>query len=104
VRGYEIVVTGQDTLSRALGRELAGEGLRVRSSVRGGTRPAAVLIHFVFREHTGAPAALYGRLANTRTGRVIAAAAIPLDETPTAARDSVPALVQALLESPITPS
>jgi len=95
VRGYEIVITGHDSVSRAFAHELANAGFRVRSAVRGGNRPAAVLVHFVFQEPSG-PALLYGRLADTRSGAIVAAASIPLDSTPRARRDSVPALVRAL--------
>jgi len=96
VRGYEIVVPGRDSLSLAFAGALKGQGFHVRSTVRGGTRPAAALVHFVFQEWHGAPIVLYGRLADTRSGAVVAAAEIPLDSTGSAARDSVPALVRAL--------
>jgi hypothetical protein len=59
-----------------------------------------VLVHFVFSETSDAPISLYGRLADTRTGRIVAAAAIRLDASPAAARDSVPALVRALSTTP----
>lgn len=98
VRGYEIVVQGRDSLSRAFARALSAEGLRVRSAPRGGTRPAAVLVHFVFRERPDEPAYLYARLSDTRTGRLVAAAEQPLDSI------HVGALVRALLTPhPITP-
>lgn len=96
VRGYEIVVPGRDSLSRAFARALAGEGFRVRREVRGGNRPAAVLLHFVFREDRDAPPVLYGRLSDTRTGRVVAAGEVALDGTRGAALDSVPTLVRTL--------
>jgi NAD(P)-dependent dehydrogenase (short-subunit alcohol dehydrogenase family) len=95
VQGYEIVVTGDDSVSRAFARELANEGFRVRNAVRGGNRPAAVLVHFVFHEPNG-PTLLHGRLADTRSGAIVAAASIPLDSTSRARRDSVPALVRSL--------
>jgi hypothetical protein len=100
VRGYDIIVTGDDSVSRAFARELANEGFRIRSGVRGGNRPAAVLVHFVFEEANG-PRMLYGRLADTRSGAVVAAAAIELDSTHRARRDSIPALVRLL--TPKTP-
>lgn len=96
VRGYEIVVPGRDTVSRAFARALALEGFRVRRAVRGGNRPAAVLVHFVFSEQRGAPPVLYGRLSDTRTGVIVAAAEVGLDSTK-AALDSVPALARALV-------
>lgn len=79
VRGYEIVVDGQDTLSRAFARALTDAGLKVRPAPRGGMRPAAVLVHFVFRGEQDGVAYLYVRLADTRTGQVVASAEQPLD-------------------------
>ena len=84
VRGYEIIVEGRDTLSRAFARALTDAGLRVRAAPRGGTRPAAALVHFVFREGPETAPLLYARLSDTRTGRVVAAAEQPLDSTVTA--------------------
>jgi hypothetical protein len=98
VRGYEIVVEGRDSLSLAFAQALAQEGLRVRSAPRGGSRPAAVLVHFAFRESRDGPALLYARLTDTRTGRTVAAAAQPLDST-LAIRARAAALVRALVTS-----
>lgn len=90
VRGYEIVVEGRDSLSRAFARALTDAGMKVRAAPRGGTRPAAALVHFVFREGRESAPLLYARLSDTRTGRVVAAAEQPLDST-------VAALVRLLL-------
>ena len=79
VRGYEIVVEGSDTLSRAFAKALKDAGLKVRPEPRGGNRPAAALVHFVFQERQDSPAYLYARLADTRTGQIVAAAETPLD-------------------------
>ena len=66
IRGYEIVVQGTDTMSRAFARALSDAGLKVRPAPRGGTRPAAALVHFVFREQQDGPAFLYAaRIART---------------------------------------
>jgi hypothetical protein len=96
VRGYEIVVEGRDTLSRAFARALADAGFTIRPRLRGGNRPAAVLFHFVFREGPEGPPYLYARLADTRTGRIVAAAEQPLDSV-VAAGPRAAALVRALL-------
>jgi hypothetical protein len=100
VQGYEIIVSGRDSLTQALARALVAEGFHVRREVRGGTRPAAVLVHFIFRENRSSQAFLYGRLADTRTGAVMAAAEIALDTGRLAARDSIPALIRALSKRP----
>jgi hypothetical protein len=96
VRGYEIVVQGTDTLSQAFARALRDAGLKVRHEPRGGTRPAAALVHFVFRERQDAPAVLYARLADTRTGLIVAAAEEPLDSA-VAAGPRAASMVKALL-------
>jgi hypothetical protein len=96
VRGYEIVVEGRDTLARAFARALGDAGFRVRSLPRGGNRPAAALVYFVFQEGPQGPPSLYVRLADTRTGRIVAAAEQPLDSA-VAAGPRAAALVRALL-------
>jgi hypothetical protein len=95
VSGYDLLVPGHDPVSLALARALTREGFRVRTLVRGGNQPTAVLIHFVFSDGPGAPPVFYGRLTDTRTGRVVVAASIPLQDV-SAARDSVPSLARAL--------
>lgn len=99
VAGYELLVPGSDSMSRALATALSREGFRVRTLVRGGNRPTAVLVHFVFREGPGDQPVLYGRLADTRTGRVVASAAVHLDD-PLAAMDSVATLARELARKP----
>ena len=96
VRDYEIIVEGNDTLSRAFAKALKDAGMKVRPEPRGGTRPAAALVHFVFQERQDTPPYLYARLANTRTGQVVAAAETPLDSV-VAAGPRAAALVRILL-------
>ena len=96
IHGYEIVVEGKDTLSRAFAQALKDAGLKVRPEPRGGTRPAAALVHFVFQEGPDAPPHLYARLADTRTGQVVAAAETPLDSA-MAAGPRAAAVVKILL-------
>lgn len=96
IRGYEIVVEGKDTLSRAFAQALKDAGLKVRPAPRGGTRPAAALVHFVFQEQPESTAFLYARLADTRTGQIVAAAQTPLDSA-VAAAPRAAAMVRTLL-------
>src|SRR5207249_3437638 len=46
VRGYDILVTRKDSLSREIGRGLKRRGYSVRSAVKGGSAPAAYLLWF----------------------------------------------------------
>lgn len=98
VRGYEVVVEGRDSLSRALARAFDEAGFRVRTELRGGNRPAAALVYFVFRDRPEHAALVYARLADTRTGRVVAAAEHPLTPPLTAAERAA-VLVRLLLAS-----
>jgi hypothetical protein len=80
LRGYEILITRHDSLGRDLARGLERRGFAVRDRVRGGGRPTAYLFVFTFRE-TDAPGLswLHVRLADTRTGTIVAAVSLPLD-------------------------
>jgi hypothetical protein len=101
LRGYDILVEhAVDPQAAELARAMREHGFRVRRAVRGGSRPTAALITFIFQE-TGPGTApwLYLRLADTRTGAVVGAAMIPLDSalTPRARAD---AAVRALVAAP----
>lgn len=101
LRGYDILVEQAiDPQVAELARAMQEHGFRVRRAVRGGSRPTAALISFTFQE-TGPGAApwLYLRLADTRTGAIVGAVAIPLDSalTPRARAD---AAVRALVAAP----
>jgi len=99
VRGYEILIPGRDTLSRALAGAFARAGLDVRRTPRGGARAVAALVVYEFRAPgRGGRAWLYGRLFDARSGRVVAAAALPGDSLPRAARERARQLVTALLQ------
>lgn len=79
-RDYQIVITRHDSLSRAIGLGLKQRGFRVRNAVQGGSPPAAYLLAFTQRETApGSPLWLYIRLADTRTGAIVAAVSAPLD-------------------------
>jgi hypothetical protein len=101
LRGYDILVEqAVDPQAAELARAMREHGFRVRRAVRGGSRPTAALITFIFQE-TGPGTApwLYLRLADTRTGAIVGAAAIPVDSalTPRARAD---AAVRALVAAP----
>ncbi|HTI04819.1 MAG TPA: hypothetical protein VL549_05855 [Gemmatimonadales bacterium] len=103
LRGYDIVVEPKDEQSKALAGAMREYGFRVREHVRGGSRPTAVLIHFAFREPRGDPGQpvwLYLRLADTRSGVIVATASIPLDSVGSSPRARAEAAVRALAPAP----
>ena len=101
IRGYEILVTSQDSLGRGIAQGLARRGFRVRTRVRGGSRPTAYLLAFVYRE-TDPPALtwLHVRLADTRTGAIVAAVSAPLDSLGPSAGERARAIVDSLAANP----
>jgi hypothetical protein len=101
LRGYEILVTSQDSLGRGIAQGLARRGFRVRTHVRGGSRPTAYLFAFIFRE-TDPPALtwLHVRLADTRTGEIVAAVSVPLDSLGASAEQRARAIVDSLAANP----
>lgn len=97
LRGYEIFIDGGDSLSWELGSALGRAGFTVRRELRGGGPPTAALLVFTMRD--AAPygeGLLYARLADTRSGRIVAAVAVPLDSLQSDARSRALALVRAL--------
>jgi hypothetical protein len=105
LRGYEILVERRDSQAVELARAMRGYGFRVRQAVRGGSRPTAALIFFNFREpgsQAEAPPWLHVRLADTRTGVIVAAGSVPLDSVGTTLRARADAAVRALLANPVT--
>jgi len=101
LRGYEILVTSQDSLAQGIAQGLARRGFRVGTHVRGGSRPTAYLFAFIFRE-TEPPALtwLHVRLADTRTGAIVAAVSAPLDSLGASAGDRARAIVDSLAANP----
>ncbi|HVH66533.1 MAG TPA: hypothetical protein VM716_01560 [Gemmatimonadales bacterium] len=82
LRAYEILITRHDSLGRELAQGLKRRGFTVRDRVRGGGRPTAYLFAFTFRETDppgGGVTWLDVRLADTRSGAIVAAASVPLD-------------------------
>jgi len=97
LRGYDIVVAGQDSQSIELARAMREYGFHVRPNVRGGSRPTAALVHFVFSEPgPDQPTWLHIRLADTRSGLVVGVGAVQLDSTTKTPRARATAVVQAL--------
>lgn len=97
VRGYDILVTRRDSLGQGIARGLTRRGFTVRDHVRGGSHPTAYLFTFIFRE-TDPPALtwLHVRLADTRTGAIVAAVSLPLDSLGASAADQARAIVDSL--------
>ena len=80
LKGYEILVTRRDSLGQEIARGLKARGFRVWGRVRGGSRPTAYLLTFTFRETDPQGLTwLHVRLADTRTGVIVAAVSIPVD-------------------------
>lgn len=99
LRGYDIVIRGQDSLSRALFGAFARAGFAVRDDVRGGGRSAAALVWWRYVDQDGR-GTLEAQLADTRRGNVLAVAAIPAD---TLAGD-LPARAELLVRTLLNPS
>ena len=101
LRGYDILITRRDSLGQGLAEGLRRRGFTVRQHVRGGSRPTAYLLAFTFRE-TEPPALLWilVRLADTRTGAIVAAVSAPLDSLGATTPDYVRAIVDSLAAAP----
>jgi hypothetical protein len=83
LHGYAFVVAGTDSLSAQLGLALRRHGFVVLPGVKGGAGPTAAVVHFVFREAgDSAGPLLHVRLADTRTGAIVGAAAVVVDQLP----------------------
>ncbi|HYK83482.1 MAG TPA: hypothetical protein VEU55_10105 [Gemmatimonadales bacterium] len=110
LRGYDIVITRQDSLARAIGAGLRRRGFTVRDHLSGGSRASAYLVTFRFREL--APPRLTWllvRLADTRSGTIVAAVSAPLDSLGSSPAAWAAAVVdslaaQAALRAPLAPT
>jgi hypothetical protein len=101
LRGYEILITRRDSLGQGIAEGLRRRGFTVRRDVRGGSRPTAFLLAFTFREaEPPAVTWLHVRLADTRTGAIVAAVSAPLDSLGATTTDHVRAIVDSLAASP----
>jgi len=101
LRGYEILITDRDSLGQGIAAGLEHRGFKVRRHVRGGSGPTAYLLTFTFREvDTLGVTWLHVRLADTRTGTIVAAVSAPLDSLGATTRDQARAIVDSLAASP----
>lgn len=81
----------------ALAQALKSAGYHVRDRVKGGSRPTAAVIHFMFREPGPDQLTWFHlRLADTRSGAVVGTATIPLDSATNTSRARAEAAVLAL--------
>lgn len=80
LRGYRVLIEAHDSLSDHLAQALARKGFTVRRHVTGGSPPTAGLVTFTFREFgDSSPVWFNARLADTRSGAIVAAVSAPLD-------------------------
>jgi len=80
LRGYRVLIETHDSLSDYLARALSRKGFTVRRRVRGGSPPTAALVTFIFHELDEPPTLwLNARLADTRSGAIVAAVSAPID-------------------------
>lgn len=80
LRGYRVLIETHDSLSDYLARALSRKGFAVRRQVRGGSLPTAALVTFTFRELGAKPTVWFdARMADTRSGVIVAAVSAPLD-------------------------
>src|SRR3989442_2860115 len=101
LRGYDILITRRESLGQGIADGLERRGFTVRRHVRGGSRPTAYLLAFTFREaEPPALTWLHVRLADTRTGAIVAAVSAPLDSLGATTPDYVRAIVDSLAAAP----
>ncbi len=99
--GYDILITRDDSLSREIGRGLKRRGYTVRGAVKGGSAATAYVLLFTQRDtDIGAPTWLYVRLADTRSGAIVAAVAAPLDSLGATPEARARAIVDSLTQQP----
>ena len=80
LRGYRVVIEAHDSISDYLALALARKGFTVRRHIKGGNPPTAALVTFTFRELGATPTTWFNaRLADTRSGVIVAAVSAPLD-------------------------
>lgn len=101
LKGYEILITRHDSLGRGIAEGLRHRGFSVRDHVRGGAGPTVYLFAFTFRElEPLAVTWLHVRLADTRTGDIVAGVSAPIDSLGPTDADRARAVVDSLAASP----
>lgn len=94
---YEILITRTDSLGQGIAAGLRSKGFTVRDRVRGGGRPTAYVLSFQFEEREPPRLVwLHVRLADTRTGAIVAAVSAPLDSLGSGAAAQARFVVEAL--------
>ncbi len=102
LKSYEILVTRHDSLGRGIAEGLRHRGFSVRDHVRGGSGPTAYLFAFEFRElEPSAVMWLHVRLADTRTGEILAGVSAPIDSLGLTDAERARAIVDSLAASPV---
>lgn len=97
LRGYDILVPGQDSQSVELARVMRAAGYKVRGAVKGGSHRTAALVHFLYAEPgPDQPTWLHLRLADTRSGAIVGIAAVQLDSALTTPHARAVAAVAAI--------
>lgn len=96
LRAYEILVTRTDSLGRGIAAGLREKGFTVRDRVQGGGRATAYVLSFQFEERAPRLVWLHVRLADTRSGAIVAAVSAPLDSLGSGAAAQARAVVDAL--------
>lgn len=98
LRGYDIVVEPKDLQSLEFAYVMRRYGFHVRPSVRGGGRPTAVLIYFLYNDAgPDQPRWLHVRLADTRSGAILRSGNVQLDSSLSSTRTRAIAAVQSIL-------
>jgi hypothetical protein len=98
LRGYDILVPGEDSQSVELARVMRAEGYKVRGAVKGGSHRTAAVIHFLYAEPgPDQPTWLHLRLADTRSGAIVGVASIQLDSALTTPHARAVAAVAAIV-------
>ena len=106
LKAYEILVPGRDSVSARVADAFGRRGFRVRATMHGGSRPTLAYVAFWFSEpgEGREPPLYYARLADTRTGDILAAAAVALDSLGLSLKTRVDSLVTLLTAPlPVTP-
>jgi hypothetical protein len=101
LRQYQILIDRDDSLGRAVGQGLKKRGFKVRDRVQGGGPPTAYLLSFTMRDvEPGSLVWLYVRLADTRTGAIVAAVSALLDSLGSTPEARAQAIVDSLTRQP----
>jgi hypothetical protein len=97
LHGYAFYVPGSDSLSAQLGAAMRRHGFVVLPELKGGSGPTAAVVHFLFREPGDSQGpVLHVRLADTRTGAIVGAAATVVAQLPADLSQRADALLDSL--------